>query len=226
MSHVAFDDLSFSDLTLGTVYLGGTQKNSGDDPIAKLLPVGNQGGFRYSGSPAKNAVRLVALYTNGEESEWPDHLDETAGTLTYFGDNRMPGRALLNTRRRGNVLLRNIFAAARGNASDRALVPPLVLFEKVAPRRDVRFRGLLAPGIAGSTAADDLRVVRKKAAGGEFENYQARFTVLNSERVSRTWIDAVTGGVSAVRAPDCPSSWRSWVDDGTYEILPHCAFGP
>lgn len=53
----------------------GTAGNAGDDPLARLLPVGNQGGFRTHGSPAKDAVRLAVLYTSGAEPDWPDALD-------------------------------------------------------------------------------------------------------------------------------------------------------
>jgi len=48
---VSFDHLESADLTVEAVYLGGAQKNVGDDPLARLLPVGNQGGFRYKGVP-------------------------------------------------------------------------------------------------------------------------------------------------------------------------------
>ncbi len=117
-----------------TLYAGGTQGNTGDDPIARLVPgVGNQGGFRHKGSPAKGTVRLSVLYTNGGEVDWPDHLDMQTGTFTYSGDNRTPGRDLHDTPRAGNALLRDAFAASHGTAADRAAaVPPFLLFEKAA----------------------------------------------------------------------------------------------
>jgi hypothetical protein len=43
---VAFGNLSTSDLHIDTVYLGGTAGTAADDALARLLPVGNQGGFR------------------------------------------------------------------------------------------------------------------------------------------------------------------------------------
>jgi hypothetical protein len=72
---VPFDDLPTADLTVESVYLGGTKGHARDDPLARLLPVGNQGGFRYKGSPRKNSVQLAVLYTSGAEIDWPDNLD-------------------------------------------------------------------------------------------------------------------------------------------------------
>ena len=98
---VGFDQLADADLILDRVYRGGVAGNSGDDPLARLLPVGNQGGFRTYGSRAKDEVRLAVLYTSGAEPDWPDQLDVHTGVFTYFGDNRSPGRELHDTPRKG-----------------------------------------------------------------------------------------------------------------------------
>lgn len=75
---VPFADLTTADLLLDRVYAGGTRGNAGDDAIGGLLPVGNQGGFRFSGSVVKQTVRLVVLYTSGAEVDWPDHMSSVA----------------------------------------------------------------------------------------------------------------------------------------------------
>lgn len=82
------------DLLVEQVFQGGSRGTVADDPLAVLLPIGNQGGFRYKGSPLKGDVRLVVLYTSGHNVDWPDELDVTTGTFTYYGDNRNPGRDL------------------------------------------------------------------------------------------------------------------------------------
>jgi hypothetical protein len=110
---VPFADLAVTDLVVDQVYEGGTRGNAGDDAIGRLLPVGNQGGFRFNGSLAKGTVRLVVLYTSGAEVDWPDHIEPTTGDFTYYGDNRKPGKDLHDTPRGGNRLLREIFAASR-----------------------------------------------------------------------------------------------------------------
>ena len=102
---VPFDKLTNADLTVEAVYEGGTVGNSGDDPLGKIVPVGNQGGFRYAGSPKKDDLRLVVLYTSGADRDWPDALDRETGLFTYFGDNREPGKDLHDTSRGGNAIL-------------------------------------------------------------------------------------------------------------------------
>ena len=54
--HFEFADLATAPLVVDAVYRGGTAGNAGDDPLAKLLPVGNQGGFRFKGSPESGTV--------------------------------------------------------------------------------------------------------------------------------------------------------------------------
>ena len=66
---VPFAELAAADLVLDCVYQGGVRGNVSDDPINRLLPVGNQGGFRYKGSVAARDVRMVVLYTSGVEAE-------------------------------------------------------------------------------------------------------------------------------------------------------------
>jgi hypothetical protein len=120
---VDFDQLAGTDLVLDRVYRGGSQGGTRDDPLCRLLPVGNQGGFRPAGSPTKDSVKLAVLYTTGEEPDWPDALDPYTGTFTYYGDNRRPGRELENTPNRGNLLLSRVFAWAHGGARQGAAIP-------------------------------------------------------------------------------------------------------
>ncbi len=87
---IPFSQLATADLTVEAVYDGGTAGNASDDPLAKLIPVGNQGGFRYAGWPKNDNVRMVVLYTSGAHRDWPDTLDRETGLFTYFGDNRQP----------------------------------------------------------------------------------------------------------------------------------------
>jgi hypothetical protein len=94
---VPFNQLASSDLTIERVYQGGTAGNWADDPLAQLLPVGNQGGFRTNGSPAKDEAKVAVLFTSGAEPDWPDALDVYTGSFTYYSDNRPPGRDLHDT---------------------------------------------------------------------------------------------------------------------------------
>ncbi len=190
---VPFTGLATADLVLDRVYAGGTRGNAGDDALGKLLPVGNQGGFRFNGSVARRTVRLVVLYTSGGEVDWPDHIEPTTGDFTYYGDNRKPGRDLHDTPRGGNELLRQMFEASRAGVAERQAVPPIFLFERVSGR-DIRFRGLLAPGSPRLTSEEELVAIWRTTRRLRFQNYRSHFTVLKTSRVSRAWIDEILEG--------------------------------
>lgn len=213
---VSFAGLTTADLLLDRVYAGGTRGNAGDDAIGKLLPVGNQGGFRFNGSVAKRTVRLVVLYTSGAEVDWPDHIEPTTGDFTYYGDNRKPGKDLHDTPRGGNELLRQMFAASRADVIERQAVPPIFLFERVSGR-DVRFRGLLAPGSPRLTSDEELAAIWRTTRQLRFQNYRSHFTVLRTPRVPRAWIDEILAGDPL--GPACPPEWRIWVKGRIYRAL-------
>ncbi|MFG3363040.1 restriction endonuclease [Streptomyces griseofuscus] len=218
--HVAFSDLETTDLVVDAVYAGGTKGNKADDPICKLIRgVGNQGGFRYAGSPAKGTVRLAVLYTSGGEVDWPDHLDVETGTFTYYGDNKKPGQGLHGTPRAGNILLRDVFAASHGTAADRAKIPPFFLFEKArVSGHSVIFRGLLAPGGPTLTSDDELAAIWRSTAGLRFQNYRSHFTVLDHDLISRPWIQHLLAGGDPLGG-GCPDVWRTWVEGRVYRPL-------
>jgi hypothetical protein len=214
---IAFDQLPTSDLLIEQVYLGGTAGHSGDDPLAVLLPVGNQGGFRYAGSPSKGTVRLVVLYTSGTNEDWPDVLDPATGTFTYFGDNRAPGDELHDTPRRGNQILRSAFTAAAGGAETRVTVPPFLLFERAGTQgRAVQFRGLMVPGSPLVPQDEQLVALWRNRQGQRFQNYRATFTVLDANPLPRAWLDSVLLGNSMANAP---AAWSAWVSAGTFQAL-------
>lgn len=214
---VGFDRLDGADLIIDRVYQGGRAGNASDDPLGKLLPVGNQGGFRMSGSSKRDSVKVAVLYTSGAEPDWPDALDPHTGVFTYFGDNRSPGRLLEDTPRNGNLLLSRAFARAHGDQAERARVPPFLLFDKPGGGRDVRFRGLLAPGSARLSGEEDLVAVWRTTHGERFQNYRAHFTVLNVPVVSRAWIKQLLDGDPL--GGESPLGWRAWVESRSYSAL-------
>lgn len=214
---VGFDRLEGADLVIDRIYQGGRVGNAADDPLGKLLPVGNQGGFRTNGSPKRDAVKVAVLYTSGAEPDWPDVLDPHTGAFTYFGDNRSPGHLLEDTPRNGNLLLSRVFARTHGEPTDRARVPPFLLFDKPGSGRDVRFRGLLAPGFGRLSGEEDLVAVWRTTREERFQNYRARFTVLKVPVVSRAWINQLLNDEPL--GSDCPRPWRTWVESKTYTAL-------
>src|SRR5260370_24641454 len=99
-----------------------------DDPIARLLPVGTLGGFRYKGS--RQMPKLVVLYTSGAEADWPDLLELTTGTFTNYGDNRHPRQDLHDSSRAAHIIFQRHFYFSLGCAETRHGVPPYFLASK------------------------------------------------------------------------------------------------
>ena len=210
---VSFSALGTSDLCIDAVYEGGPYKNVKNDPLARLLPVGNQGGFRYKKS--SNGVLLCALYSTLVDPEWPDSIDVETGRFTYYGDNKKPGRSLHDTRRHGNLLLREMFDAIHSDRRD--TVPPIFLFTRAGKSWDVAFRGLAVPGAPGLSASDDLVAVWKSRDGQRFQNYRASFTILSESVISRAWLTAVVQGQPVSKG--APSTWMEWRLHGVYRAL-------
>lgn len=214
---VPFELLPSADLWIDRTYKGGSFNDVRDDPIAYLVPVGNQGGFRYNGSPRRQDVRLVVLYTTGADPDWPDTIDPVTGDFTYYGDNKTPGSELHDTQRQGNALLRDIFAWSRVDPAHRRRVPPILLFERAGSGRDVLFRGLLAPGSPRLSAEDELVALWRTTRQHRFQNYRSHFTILREPQVTRSWLNEILAGDPL--GDHCPLSWRHWVQGRIYNAL-------
>ena len=197
------------DLVVDGIYPGGRAGNASDDPLGQLVGVSNSGGFRYLGSLEK--LGLVVLTTSRADPDWPDEVDKENGVFTYYGDNKNPGRELHDTPRFGNEILRRLFEQA-ASASDRSRIPPILAFANTGTYRDVTFLGLLVPGLAGHSATDDLAAIWRATDGRRFQNYRARFSILNVPVVSRDWLnDIIAGSPLSDRAP---RSWLEWMETG------------
>jgi len=209
-------DLDRADLVVDAIYQGGRKGNAGDDPLAKLLRVDVQGGFRYRGR-VKGKLELLVLRTSLDHPDWPDALDAESGVFTYYGDNRKPGERLHETGRDGNLILRTIFEDARGGAEGREMVPPVFLFAKAGPFRDVRFLGLAVPRASDLHASEELVAIWRSSKDERFQNYRARFTVLDAAVIVREWIDGIVAGT-----PDhtlAPPAWTAWRKTGRRKPL-------
>lgn len=202
-----------SDLQIGTTYAGRTSA-IGDEPISTLLPCGNMGGFRARGSIDNKQVDLVALVTTFADPEWPDDFDAGSGRLTYFGDNKKPGRDLHDTSRKGNELLRWVFAAIHIQDHERALVPPFFVFAKRGENRAATFLGVAAPGATDYPESEDLVASWTTLGNSRFQNYRAVFTVLDIPVAPRSWISELEQGIR--NGPSAPEAWTHWVETGGY----------
>lgn len=197
-------------LIVDATYEGGRAGNAGDDPLHKMLGVSNQGGFRYLGN--KDFPRLIVLTSNFNDPDWPDYLDRETGRLTYYGDNKKPGRQLHDTPRFGNQLLRNAFNLVHSDTRMRKGVPPFLVFANAGVYRDVVFLGLAVPGAPDLSGAEDLVAVWKISNGQRFQNYRALFTVLDVPAIPIDWLDDLVNGDAF--SDNCPENWRLWTESG------------
>lgn len=214
MQTFSFADLTQADLCVDAVYEGGRSGNAGDDPLPRLLSVSNQGGFRYRGS--LGMLEMLVLTSSLDDPDWPDAIDRDTGIFTYYGDNKRPGRALHDTPRNGNEVLRRVFEDAQTSAGRRR-VPPIFVFGSIAQWRDARFLGLAVPGTANLHASEDLVAIWRTSNGQRFQNYRARFTILDVAMISRAWIRDIVQ--RQICSPSAPAAWMKWIETGHREAL-------
>lgn len=219
MKIFAYDQLGTADLVIDAVYEGGSFGNTSDDPLCRLLPgTGNLGGFRSAGRGEDK--QFIALYTSGEDRDWPDRIDPNTGQFIYYGDNKTPGHELHDTPRGGNRILRRVFQLLHDSPAKRDLIPPFFIFTKYPTQksnRSMQFKGFGVPGYPGLPATEDLVAVWKTSGGQRFQNYRSVFTILDASLVRRSWIDSIAGGAASL--VDAPAAWREWVDVGRYHPL-------
>ena len=211
-----FEHLRHADLHVDAVYRGRRSANAGDDPLNRLLGVSLMGGFRYLGT--LDALKLVVLTTSLNDPDWPDVVDRETGTFTYYGDNKKPGQELHDTPRFGNEILRRVFQMAHGGAAERRKMPPILIFASAGTYRDMIFVGLAVPGTTDLRAAEDLVAVWKVDHNRRFQNYRARFTILDAPIVTQGWLAELREGKETT-FPAAPAAWRSWVESGERQAL-------
>lgn len=217
---IRFERCSTADLVVDAVYEGEAGgKGISAEALGRLLPgVGNQGGFRASG--AGDQKKLVALFSSGEDADWPDTLDAASGLFTYYGDNKRPGHELHETARGGNRLLRNAYASLHASPPERHRIPPFFVFTKyptAVSARSFQFKGLAVPGFSGVSQTTDLVAVWKTTDGQRFQNYRAVFTILDVPKVARAWIHDLDAGNPLTA--NAPAAWLEWARSGRYRAL-------
>lgn len=212
----SLSELEHADLLIDACYAGGRNGNAGDEPLTRLLKVSNGGGFRIRGR--REDPLLITLVSSLEDPDWPDELDLSTGTFTYYGDNKKPGRRLDETHRYGNSLLELVFESL--HSGNRERIPPILVFTKAGVYRDRIFRGLAVPGTIGSTQNDDLVSVWHTTEGQRFQNYRATFTILDVARISREWLsDIINHSIRGIDSEHAPREWKAWIQTGSYTPL-------
>ena len=186
--------------------------------------INNVAGFRPKNKNSSKSTDIVdcafcVLVTNLGEAEWPDHLDKETGLFRYYGDNRVPGKAIDATPVGGNRLLQSIYGKLHtGRLKE---VSPLLCFETVKGGSGtyMRFLGLACPGAQGMSAEDDLVGVWRIKDGKRFQNYRATLSILREAEVARSWLEDLVDGISPTESSHCPVTWRLWATSGRYRML-------
>ena len=210
-----YEELKTSDLVVGAIYARkfGARGFTGE-PISEALSVSNQSGFRPKGSIVGDSLKYCGLYSTLAETDWPDKIDLGTSRFTYFGDNRVPGRDLLNTDKKGNLLLKRVFAQIHNG--NRNKIPPFFVFTSVR-NGDVMFWGLAVPGAENLPQKKDLEEIHKSNESGEYHNYRSVFTILETPVISRQWLADLLDGRPFTE--NTPGAWVKWIETGTFKPL-------
>jgi hypothetical protein len=113
-------------------------------------------------------------------------------------------------------MLKWCFSLLHSTTPDRTKIPPFLVFTRGEKGRDVVFRGLAVPGTKDDPGEDLVALWRSKS-GQRFQNYRARFTILDVGVVHREWILAVKGGDPLHSS--APRAWTAWVRSGVADAL-------
>lgn len=215
--------LDDGDLLVDRIYGGSRKGNASDDPLPELLGLDSGAGFRHLGKrPGIDTLKLLALKSNFNDPDWPDHLDTESGLFTYYGDNK-DIRGIHDTPRQGNLILRNLFDARHSSVSFKHF-PVILLFGGTGQYRDLRFLGLAVPGAQYLGPDEDLVAIwrAKGPDNARFQNYKSVFTVLNVPVITRKWISDIKDG-NAVSSAHAPRPWLEWLSGRKYSPLyaPH-----
>lgn len=227
-----FEDLGKSDLIQGAIYKGGNNKTPFEnDPLSKIFKIegfekgiGNQGGFRKTskekdGKKVNNTTAFVVISDTGKQEKWPNKMDEDTGIFTYYGDNKTPGNDIFKTKNLGNKFLYEIFNKSYKGPDERAKIPPIFIFKSTGNGCDKKFIGLGIPGIKGKGIEESLEHRVFKCDDGEFENYVAKFTVLNVAGgvIKRDWLKNLKD-VNSKLSYDAPKEWNEFILNGLSNV--------
>ncbi len=116
------------------------------------------------------------------------------------------------------------FSGCMVETSDRESLPVFLLFESVGGTRHVRFRGLVVPGSPHLDRDEQLSAIWRMEGGERFQNYRAKFTVLDVPVVTRVWIEEILAGDP--HTAHAPEAWRDWVRHFRYRALVAPAVSP
>ena len=216
MNQVKYSEIDKSNLIIDCTYQDSRAPGSpiNQQPLLKIFPgLGNMKGIRVVGNVPN--WKLYVLTSTESESDWPDYLDPISGVLTYWGDNRTPGKEI--HQQPGNRFFREIFGWANLSKSERERIPPGFYFTHGDYGRDMVFRGLIIPKTNQVGNTDDLISVWRSKDKQRFQNYRAKFSVLDSTEIDLNWIRSVLEGREKMEL--APKAWTEWKTRGIIRPL-------
>jgi hypothetical protein len=191
----------------------------------------NQGGFRYiknpNPKPGETPYLAVILFSTGKQRLWRDESDNDRGVYVYYGDQNQPGKDILDTPKKGNKFLSDLFTlASSGKAEDRKKIPPVFIFDRFgAGTYDFVFRGLAIPGVSVLPSRDWLTAfyLRENRKDNPVLNFKALFTIANLQAgspaypnhsfISLEWLNDIQAG-KAYESRFAPKVWKRYIDTG------------
>lgn len=201
-----FSELSEAPLIPNAIYKGGQRKSVADDPISKLLNVGNAGGIRTKKSKNGQIAYIVIISNSSNKDKYPNSFDEDSNLLSYYGDQYKVNIHPLDTKPKGNLNLKNLFELVYSPNYSYSQPYPIFYFEKVPNSgRDHIFKGIAYPFVKN----EDLDEVCKIVKFNNIENYIFKFTVDNINDVSREWI--IDLQVDSKKHTHAPQTWKDFL---------------
>jgi hypothetical protein len=97
------------------------------------------------------------------------------------------------------------------------MVPPGFYFTPGEQGRDVVFRGLVVPKTVQSDNTDDLIAVWRSTNGKRFQNYRAKFSVIDASEIDLRWISSILSGNEKPEL--APQAWTNWIKTGKIQVL-------
>lgn len=201
-----FTELAEAPLVPNAIYKGGQNKTVADDPITKLLGVGNAGGIRTKKSENGDIAYIVIISNSTNKNQYPNDFEEDTNLLTYYGDQFRENLNALDTKPKGNLNLKNLFELVHSSSYSYLQPYPVLYFEKVPNSgRDYVFKGVAYPFVKNK----NLNEVCKLSRQNNIENYIFKFTVDRITNISREWINDLQ--VDSKKHTHAPEIWKEFL---------------
>lgn len=201
-----FTELTEAPLIPNAIYKGGQSKTIADDPISKLLNVGNAGGIRTKKSEDGNVAYIVIISNSSSNAKYPNVFNESESILEYYGDQYVKDLDPLKTKANGNLRLKELFELVYSTTYSYSQPYPIFYFEKVQNSgRDHIFKGIAYPFVENRELSDICKIVKYN----DINNYIFKLTVGRVDEISRKWITDLK--YNSKNHTNSPQTWKDFL---------------